>query len=168
MPTAYCLLPTNYNISDAVDTYMSYIGSTGSPPITPEMVVQSVTQPLTTTAFTDMIFMRVFKRGIENKDDRSIFEDFREFEEKYAGKKSTKNFKTIWATFIESRECAIKLVGIDKDDEKDVLDPLGTCIEKEVEVEVEVEVQMETDSKEILQGISKKKKKNKGKKNNRS
>ena len=50
--------------------------------------------------------------GIEERDDRSIFDDFREFEEDYVGKKSTKSFKKLWQQYSQERECMLGHQGI--------------------------------------------------------
>ena len=57
------------------------------------------------------IFIKYFT-GIEEKDDRSIFDDFREFEEDYAGKKSTKLFKNQWKEYLHNRDCMIGYEGL--------------------------------------------------------
>ncbi|KAL5247576.1 hypothetical protein ACHWQZ_G019445 [Mnemiopsis leidyi] len=96
---------------EAFDRYMWYIKPKGQS-VTRKQFLDSLAITNTLNDFQNSIFMRIFKSGIEEKDDRSIFDDFREFEEDYAGKKSTKLFKNQWKEYLHNRDCMIGYEGL--------------------------------------------------------
>ena len=62
---------------------------------------------------------------MQGKDDRSTFDDFKDFEVAYVGKKSTKKFRNIWKEYIENKSCLLHQMGVFRLDLEAMKSPLG-------------------------------------------
>ena len=71
--------------------------------------------------------LKIYSPGIEDKDERSTYDDFREFEEAYIGKRSPKSFRSLWSEYIHNKNCLLKQMGIFRLDLEATKSPIGSC-----------------------------------------
>ena len=107
------LVVMNSNIMElpeAFELYMSYVKPTGKV-ITRTQVIESI-KAFDFHKFSVSLSMRLFKMGLEDKDTRSVLDDFQDFEEVYLGKKAPKPFKAAYGTAKEARICLLFCYGV--------------------------------------------------------